>query len=67
MSTDDRTQATSTPPADYSRHVIYPFPLRDGLMGYLNLPTDLSREEADRLVAYIVTLTAGEVTARFAG
>ena len=43
--------------------VRYPFPLRDGMTGYLTLPVDLTREEADRIVAMIVTLPAAQVDA----
>ena len=41
--------------------VRYPFPLRDGMTGYLTLPVDLTREEADRIIAMIATLPSAQV------
>lgn len=38
------------------RLVDYPFPLRDGLMVRLHLPTDLKRSEVRRLLAYMNSL-----------
>lgn len=35
---------------------VYPFPLRPDLMALLHLPRDLTREEADRLVEFVMTL-----------
>jgi hypothetical protein len=40
--------------------VSFPFPFRDGLMGYLYLPTDLTASEAKRISAYVTALAREE-------
>lgn len=43
------------------RLIDYPFPIRDGLIGVLSLPTDLTREEATRLGAFIEALAMPDI------
>ncbi len=37
--------------------VQYPFPLRNGVMAYLSLPRDLRRSEAQRIAAFVASLS----------
>lgn len=42
--------------------VDYPFPLREGRLAYLRLPTDLKMAEVKRLTAYLSTLAVDAVS-----
>jgi hypothetical protein len=56
---DDRPEAAHSRPS----LIPYPFPLRDGVLVTLHLPSDLTRREANRLVAFVQSLTVdGEPT-----
>ncbi len=48
--------ASSTPTLGGGGLVEYPFPLRQGRLAYLKLPTDLTLAEVKRLTAYLATL-----------
>jgi hypothetical protein len=43
-------------PSPSSSLIAYPFPLKSGQMAQLNLPTQLDREDADRLTHFIRAL-----------
>lgn len=54
--TPSPTSERSLPPAIMSGLVDYPFPLREGRLAYLRLPSDLKMAEVKRLTAYLNTL-----------
>jgi hypothetical protein len=59
--TDGGARSTPAPaPAPHPGHgsaiITYPFPLRQGVLASLELPPDLTRREAQRLVAFIESL-----------
>ena len=41
---------------------IFPFPLRPGQCVFLTLPTDLTHQEVDKIVAYMESLVLPELT-----
>lgn len=47
-------------PAATPGNITYPFPLRDGVLASLQLPSDLSKREAQRLGAFINSLAMEE-------
>ncbi len=51
--TPDRNDRTTPQVADL---VDYPFPLQSGQLGYVRLPRDLQRADAERLAAFVRTL-----------
>lgn len=61
-------QVTPTPPAptaqtpvsSQSGMITYPFPIRPGLRGTIQLPEDLTAREAQRIAAFIATLAVEE-------
>ncbi len=54
----DREQRPDTPVAPPSRDLLvtYPFPVRETLMAYLQLPKDLSEREAQRVAKFVQSL-----------
>lgn len=44
------------------RWISYPVPLRPNFIATLDLPRDLTKQEADRLAAFIATLAQPEPT-----
>jgi hypothetical protein len=51
----DTAEVDAASPAT-TKLINYPFPLRGGVMAYLQLPADLSKADAQRLAAHIDTL-----------
>lgn len=51
-------------PAPASSHrpsiITYPFPIRDGVLGSLELPADLTKREAERVAAFVASLAVDE-------
>lgn len=58
----DDVEVFRVPPPDASRLVTYPFPLSDGSRAYLQLPADLTPDEASRLSAFIDSLVMEHAT-----
>ena len=64
------TPAPGPAPAPHPGHgsaiITYPFPLRQGVLASLELPPDLTRREAQRLVAFIESLAIEDQVAETA-
>ena len=60
------TAATLPPPAA-SGMIQYPFPIREGVVASLTLPTNLRKTEAKRLAAFLESLAVEEPPAPPAG
>lgn len=56
--TDHIDEIDPIPPKEYAKRQFlgYPFPLDDGRAAQLLLPIDITRHEADRLMAMVDTL-----------
>lgn len=68
LETDGRALSTPAPasaphPGHGTAIITYPFPLRQGVLASLELPPDLTRREAQRLVAFIESLAIEDLGA----
>jgi hypothetical protein len=52
--------AVIDPPPRFDRPQAYPFPLRAGYMAQVVLPRDMTKKEAERLCAFVMSLAKPE-------
>ncbi len=53
-------QAPAGPVQSQAGMIAYPFPIRPGLRGMIELPEDLTAREAQRIAAFVATLAVGD-------